>query len=215
MGSCLIFRHKSSTKIFQSYFVTRKWIAWSPTTTLLTTIFYTPENTKGHEDRALLWVQFVRLDPLPQYFTHAELKRLNKQFGHPHTDKLYNLLKRVDISNVDYSTRYTLKDITFKCNASLWDDKHKCKCPKDSNSHWGKTRYLKNGLLWHLLDRQEVHTPCRRWGYQVPSLQIATKRDVQFCVAGDAFMLDQRQPWSTGHRDAWRRQTVYPLNVPY
>lgn len=59
---------------------------------------------------------FLRWDPtLCCFFTYKELKRLHKRFGHPHADKLYNLLKRADLSNVDNSTRATLEEITRKC----------------------------------------------------------------------------------------------------
>lgn len=48
-------------------------------------------------------------------FTYTELKRQHKRFGHPHAVKLYNLLKRVELSNVGNGTRKTLKEITRKC----------------------------------------------------------------------------------------------------
>ena len=59
---------------------------------------------------------FIRWDPLQQcFFTYTELKRLHKRFGHPHTDKLYNLLQRAGVSNVDSETRATLEGIALKC----------------------------------------------------------------------------------------------------
>lgn len=47
--------------------------------------------------------------------TKLELRKLYRRFGHRHEDKLYNLLKRTGISNIDESTRKTLKQITRRC----------------------------------------------------------------------------------------------------
>lgn len=59
---------------------------------------------------------FVRWNPLQHcFFTYTELKRLHKRFGHPHSDKLYNLLKRADVSNVDSTTRAHLEEIARRC----------------------------------------------------------------------------------------------------
>lgn len=49
------------------------------------------------------------------HFTHAELQRLHRRFGHPHVDKLYNLLKRSEVSNVNAATRKTLQQIEKSC----------------------------------------------------------------------------------------------------
>lgn len=44
-----------------------------------------------------------------------ELRRLHKRFGHPHSDKLYNLLKRSGYADIDESTRKTLEQIMWPC----------------------------------------------------------------------------------------------------
>lgn len=55
-------------------------------------------------------------DALQQsFFTYTELKRLQKRFGHPHVDKLFNLLKRSELENVDADTRARLEHITRRC----------------------------------------------------------------------------------------------------
>lgn len=45
---------------------------------------------------------FVHYDALTwSFFTYMELKRLRKRFGHPHAEKLFNLLKRAKLDSVD------------------------------------------------------------------------------------------------------------------
>lgn len=62
---------------------------------------------------------FIQWDPLQQaVFRYTELKRLHKRFGHPHGDKLYNLLKRADLCNFDSETHATLEDNTRKYKPS-------------------------------------------------------------------------------------------------
>lgn len=61
---------------------------------------------------------FVCWEPLQQSFlTFNELKRLQKWFGHPHADKLYNIIRRPYIKQVDEQTRKALEEISRKCKA--------------------------------------------------------------------------------------------------
>lgn len=59
---------------------------------------------------------FIWWNPIYQcLFSEVELRRLHKRFGHPHADKLYNLLKRSELPDVDSKTREILEDISRKC----------------------------------------------------------------------------------------------------
>ena len=60
----------------------------------------------------LLWNPFLHC-----FFTRAELQRLHRRFGHPHADKLYNLLRRARPDEVDHDTRKTLEAIVRHCQA--------------------------------------------------------------------------------------------------
>ncbi len=50
-------------------------------------------------------------------FTEAELRRLHRRFGHPHNEKLYNLLRRARLASVTEDTRRMLDDIVKHCEA--------------------------------------------------------------------------------------------------
>jgi len=50
-------------------------------------------------------------------YTEPELRRLHNRFGHPHTDKLINLLKRADPSKVKPKTRSILEKIADFCKS--------------------------------------------------------------------------------------------------
>lgn len=59
---------------------------------------------------------FILWDPFRQcLFTESELRRLHRRFGHPHAEKLINVLRRADPSNVDENTRTILKKIAAQC----------------------------------------------------------------------------------------------------
>ena len=49
-------------------------------------------------------------------FTRSELVKLHRQFKHPSAEKLYNLLKRSKVADVDSDTRRLLEEITKSCN---------------------------------------------------------------------------------------------------
>ena len=49
-------------------------------------------------------------------FTEQELRRLHKRFGHPSSEKLFNLLKRADIESITPSTRKALEKISDSCD---------------------------------------------------------------------------------------------------
>lgn len=62
---------------------------------------------------------FIRWNSSTQcYYTTIELRRLHRQFGHPHTEKLINLLRWDDIQSIDKNTRTILKNISpsFYCS---------------------------------------------------------------------------------------------------
>ena len=50
------------------------------------------------------------------FFTSMELRRLHRRFGHPHADKLYNLLKRAKPADANEDTRANLERITKHCS---------------------------------------------------------------------------------------------------
>ena len=52
-------------------------------------------------------------------FTKAELTKLHRQFKHPSTEKLLNLLKRSKVSNVDAHTRKMLEEIREACKTCM------------------------------------------------------------------------------------------------
>ena len=52
-------------------------------------------------------------------FTRAELQKLHRHFKHPSVDKLFNLLKRSKISDVDQETRRMLEDISKACETCM------------------------------------------------------------------------------------------------
>ncbi len=54
---------------------------------------------------------------LQALFTEAELRRLYRLFGHPHNEKLYNLLRRARLASVTEDTRRMLDDIGKHCEA--------------------------------------------------------------------------------------------------
>lgn len=54
---------------------------------------------------------------LNSVFTQIELRRLHKLFGHPNAHKLYNLLKRAELPDVDEYTQKILQKITRHCEA--------------------------------------------------------------------------------------------------
>lgn len=59
---------------------------------------------------------FIYWNELQQiFFTNSELKDLHKFFVHPLTDKLFNLLKRFELQNVNENTRAMFEDITRRC----------------------------------------------------------------------------------------------------
>lgn len=59
---------------------------------------------------------FLCWNPINHCFsTEAKLRRLHKRFGHPHADKLYNVLKRSELPDVDSKTREILEGIKRKC----------------------------------------------------------------------------------------------------
>lgn len=47
-------------------------------------------------------------------FTETELRGLHKRFGHPHSDKLYKVLKCAELPDIDAKTSRILEDITRK-----------------------------------------------------------------------------------------------------
>lgn len=48
----------------------------------------------------------VRWHPQVQcLFMHGELRRLHRRFGHPHAEKIVNLLERAKVSDVNANTR--------------------------------------------------------------------------------------------------------------
>ncbi len=59
-----------------------------------------------------LWQPMLRA-----LFTEAELRRLHRLFGHPHNEKLYNLLRRARLASVTEDTRRMLDDIVKHCEA--------------------------------------------------------------------------------------------------
>eukprot|EP00171_Calliarthron_tuberculosum_P004960 IDg4960t1 len=54
---------------------------------------------------------------LESLYTEVELQRLHRRFGHPHTDKLMNFLKRVELNKINSSTRAMLQNIAKRCQA--------------------------------------------------------------------------------------------------
>ena len=49
------------------------------------------------------------------FYTESELRRLHRRFGHPGTDKLFNLLKEADVQAVSPKTRASLEEIAKHC----------------------------------------------------------------------------------------------------
>ncbi len=49
-------------------------------------------------------------------FTESELRRLHRRFGHPSSEKLLNLLRRSELSDVDNDTRKMLDEIARRCH---------------------------------------------------------------------------------------------------
>lgn len=61
---------------------------------------------------------FIQWNPfLSCHFTKVELRRLHRRFGHPHVDKLINLLERSEVDSVTPETRVILLDIMRTCVA--------------------------------------------------------------------------------------------------
>lgn len=59
---------------------------------------------------------FYRWNPVIScLFTETELRRLHRRFGHPKAEKLFNLLKRSELSNVTSATRKLLEKVTRRC----------------------------------------------------------------------------------------------------
>lgn len=54
---------------------------------------------------------------IASYFTFPELRRLHRHFGHPHVDKLVNVLKRLKVSTITPETRKMLEKIERSCAA--------------------------------------------------------------------------------------------------
>lgn len=59
---------------------------------------------------------FIKWNPVLQcYYTTSELRQLHHRFGHPHTDKLMNLLRKAKLDEVTETTRHTLENIGRSC----------------------------------------------------------------------------------------------------
>lgn len=54
--------------------------------------------------------------PIQCYFTETEIRRLHKRFGHPHQDKLFNLLRRADVGKDTPEMRKLIETITKMCS---------------------------------------------------------------------------------------------------
>lgn len=54
-------------------------------------------------------------EQMQSHFTYTELHHLRRRFGHPNVDKLYNLLKRSGMQDVDANTRKMLERIEQLC----------------------------------------------------------------------------------------------------
>lgn len=51
------------------------------------------------------------------HYTTTELSRLHRRFGHPHAEKLLQLLRKASLDNVTKTTRPTLEHITSSCGS--------------------------------------------------------------------------------------------------
>lgn len=59
---------------------------------------------------------FLTRNPITScLFTELELRRLQRRFGHPRPDELYNLLKPSELPDVASKTRQFLEKITRRC----------------------------------------------------------------------------------------------------
>ena len=58
---------------------------------------------------------YIEWDSAAVLFTRSELKKIHRQFKHPSTDKLMNLLKRSKLKDVDRNTRKMLEEIAQSC----------------------------------------------------------------------------------------------------
>lgn len=59
---------------------------------------------------------FIMWNPVINcHYSTSELRQLHRRFGHPHTDKLLQLLRKADLDHVTEQTRTTLEKIVRSC----------------------------------------------------------------------------------------------------
>lgn len=77
----------------------------------------------------IIWNQFTGC-----FFITAELSRLHRRFGHPHTDKLINLIKRAATDQLDKKNRLKLEKIVWHCRLCQINAQN----PRRSSLHFAK-----------------------------------------------------------------------------
>lgn len=78
-----------------------------------------------------------------RFFTYMEFEPLLKRFRHPHVDKLFNLLKRAGLDNVDAPARKMFETITQNC--SPWQTY--ARAPRRSKFILCEDRYINHSVF--------------------------------------------------------------------
>lgn len=107
----------------------------------------------------------------------------SQAFGHPHADRLYNLLKRTELPEIDEDTRKTLQNLKKLCKACQTHAqaprrfKFSLRDVKDFNSFvFVEIFYVNKQIVLQVLD--EVQGTELRDGYLQSSLSPCGKKSV-------------------------------------
>ena len=109
-------------------------------------------------------------------FTRSELTKLHRQFKHPSTDKLINLLKRSKVSGVDANTKKMLEEIRQACETctkfSRPRERFKVTIPPDKivfNEEVAlDLMWLEGNAVLHVVDCQtHFNSACKLKGHSV------------------------------------------------
>lgn len=143
---------------------------------LTDTLLHAPTSQKGKVTRKYGHPFYRWCNITSCFYTEQELSRLHRRFGHPGSDKLYNLLKAADIEQITPKTRSTIEKIAKHCRLCQLHGqsprrfKFHIRTEKDFN----QVVYLD---MMYIANKPLLHVVCEATRYQAARWLVGTTAD--------------------------------------